>query len=73
MQIAAILKAKCTRINEVINNMTEYSLTEKQDGTIEFWTNDEELRLRIEQYIKDLADAISYRREIVRKYNEVTE
>ena len=53
--------------------MTEYSLMEKQNGTIEFWTNDEELRLRIEQYIKDVADAISYRREIVRKYNEVME
>lgn len=48
--------------------MTEYSLTEKQDGTIEFWTNDEELRLRIEQYIKDVVDAISYRRQIILRY-----
>jgi hypothetical protein len=56
------------RIREVINNMTEYSLAEKQDGTIEFWTNDEELRLRIEQYIKDVVDAISYRRQIICRY-----
>jgi hypothetical protein len=46
--------------------MAEYMLTEKPDGTIEFWTNDEELRLRVSQNIADIADAISYRRQIKR-------
>ena len=46
--------------------MTEYMLTEKSDGTIEFWTNDEDLRLRVAQNIADIADAISYRRQIKR-------
>lgn len=46
--------------------MSEYVFTEKQDGTIEFWTNDEELRLRVSQNIADIADAISYRRQIKR-------
>lgn len=48
--------------------MSEYMLTEKQDGTIEFWTNDEDLRLRVAQNIADIADAISYRRQIKRVY-----
>jgi len=46
--------------------MSQYSLTEKQDGTIEFWTDDKELRLRVSQNIADTADAISYRRLIKR-------
>lgn len=46
--------------------MAEYMLTEKPDGTIEFWTNDEELRVRVSQNIADIADAISYRRQIKR-------
>lgn len=46
--------------------MTDYMLVEKQDGTIEFWTNDEDLRLRVSQNIKDIADAISFRRQIRR-------
>ena len=46
--------------------MAEYMLTEKPDGTIEFWTNDEDLRLRVAQNIADIADAISYRRQIKR-------
>ena len=46
--------------------MSEYSLTEKQDGTIEFWTNDEDLRIRVAQNIADIADAISYRRQLQR-------
>lgn len=46
--------------------MTSYMLTEKQDGTIEFWTDDKELRLNVEQNIKAWADAISFRRLIKR-------
>lgn len=46
--------------------MAEYMLKEKSDGTIEFWTNDEDLRLRVSQNIKDIADAISFRRQIRR-------
>lgn len=46
--------------------MTDYMLVEKQDGTIEFWTNDEDLRLRVSQNINDIADAISFRRQIRR-------
>lgn len=38
--------------------MADYMLTEKPDGTIEFWTNDKELRLRVSQNIADIADAI---------------
>lgn len=49
--------------------MTEYMLKEEQDGTIEFWTNDEDLRLRVSQNIADIADAISYRRQIKRVDN----
>lgn len=50
--------------------MTEYMLIEKQDGTIEFWTNDEDLRLRVSQNMADIADAISYRRQIKRVDNK---
>lgn len=50
--------------------MTEYMLKVKQDGTIEFWTNDEDLRLRVSQNIADIADAISYRRHIKRVDNK---
>ena len=46
--------------------MTDYMLVEKSDGTIEFWTNDEDLRLRVSQNIADIADAISFRRQIRR-------
>ncbi len=46
--------------------MTQYSLVEKPDGTIEFWTDDKDLRLRVSQNIRDIADAISYRRQILR-------
>ena len=46
--------------------MADYMLVEKQDGTIEFWTNDEDLRLRVLQNINDIADAISFRRQIWR-------
>lgn len=46
--------------------MTDYMLVEKTDETIEFWTNDEELRLRVSQNIADIADAISFRRQIMR-------
>lgn len=53
--------------------MSEYMLTEKQDGTIEFWTNDEELRLRVSQNIADIADAISYRRQIKRVHKAESE
>ena len=54
--------------------MAEYMLTEKPDGTIEFWTNDEDLRLRVAQNIADIADAISYRRQIKRiTYTEESE
>lgn len=54
--------------------MTEYMLTEKSDGTIVFWTNDEDLRLRVAQNIADIADAISYRRQIKRiTYTEESE
>jgi len=49
--------------------MTEYMLKEKKDGTIEFWTNDKDLRLRVSQNIADIADAISYRRQIKRVDN----
>ena len=45
---------------------TQYMFTEKSDGTIEFWTNDKDLRLRVKQCIVDFADAISYRRQINR-------
>ena len=46
--------------------MTDYMLVQKSDGTIEFWTNDEDLRLRVSQNIADIADAISFRRQIRR-------
>lgn len=46
--------------------MTDYMLVEKSDGTIEFWTNDKDLRLRVSQNIADIADAISFRRQIRR-------
>lgn len=46
--------------------MTSYLLEEKSDGTLEFWTDDEELRERVQQIIIDMADAISYRRQIKR-------
>ena len=46
--------------------MKGYMLTEKPDGTIEFWTDDEDLRLRVSQNITDIADAISFRRQIRR-------
>lgn len=50
--------------------MTDYMLVEKPNGTIEFWTNDEDLRLRVSQNIADIADAISYRRQIKRVDNK---
>lgn len=50
--------------------MTDYMLIEKRDGTIEFWTNDADLRLRVSQNIADIADAISYRRQIKRVDNK---
>ena len=46
--------------------MTDYMLVEKSNGTIEFWTNDKDLRLRVSQNIADIADAISFRRQIRR-------
>ena len=49
--------------------MTQYSLVEKQNGTIEFWTDDKELRLRVSQNIRDIADAIQFRRQIMRVDN----
>lgn len=52
--------------------MTDYMLVEKSDGTIEFWTNDEDLRLRVSQNIADIADAISFRRQI-RRVDERTQ
>ena len=52
--------------------MTDYMLVEKPDGTIEFWTNDKDLRLRVSQNIADIADAISFRRQI-RRVDERTQ
>lgn len=46
--------------------MTDYRLSKKPDGTIEFWTNDKELRSRVTQNIEDIVDAISFRRQIQR-------
>lgn len=52
--------------------MNRYFLKVKMDGTIEFWTNDDELRTRVEQNIKDIVDAMNFRRQIT-KVNAVIE
>ena len=49
--------------------MKSYMLTKRPDGAIEFWTDDKELQKRVIENIRDIADAISYRRQITRIYN----
>lgn len=45
--------------------MSNYSF-KKEKNTIEFWTDDKELSLRVEQNIQDIIAAINYRRHIYR-------
>lgn len=47
--------------------MKSYSITERPDGTIEFWTDDGELKQRVRRMIKDIADAITYRNMLVER------
>ena len=46
--------------------MKEYYIREKDDGSLEFYTNDYELREQISELITMIADALSYRRMINR-------
>ena len=58
------------------DRMADYMLVEKQDGTIEFWTNDEDLRLRVLQNINDIEHMINTgatRKDICRKYGVSSE
>ena len=45
--------------------MTSYSLTEK-NGTIEFWTDNEELKQEVYWFISLIADGISWRNRLER-------
>ena len=48
--------------------MTGYSIIKEQDGTIKFRTDNEELRSCVIKMIECIADAISYRNQIERRY-----
>lgn len=50
--------------------MTSYSLTE-EEGTITFWTDNEELRQEVMWLISLLADGISWRNQIRRVVYQV--
>lgn len=46
--------------------MTSFSITEDKDGTIKFWTDNEELRAEVSWIISLIADGLSWRNRIER-------